>query len=629
MMMVLAMLVAQAATETYGLTTFEVPEGKRIEGKGNVQFADAGATTFCQTVISGHFASLGDAAKDFEWEWTELVKKPYKLRGERQSGSSEWPGGWTLTLGIAPVSVEGVPDFASLLAVFTGHGVRVAVLINTNDDERKPKIDKFLNSIRLAKPPPPAAAADAKTPPSLKGRVWYRYSSQYSNWGYNPTPMEINKIGNEGHSRWQYRFEEDGSYTFKGEHYSMNRPKEYWFHEEKGTYERSGDTLRLAPKEARRILRDKEGKNQAEPADIDREPASYQVRFHFIAATGVWNLILSPDGGKETKRDGWWSPAPDFPKSYFYGDPPPTPAASGALPEGFAFSPPEGWIVEGAWHVFRKGEGGNDRSFRTAFIRFPPSIGAGNDMGAALRELWKQVVPAELAARHSSMVYRRYLGDGLHAQFIHGLGREKDRRSDSLYSLYLIDLGSRWQPMVVAQTYDDPDMNVGAIVERMASSSYGDTARFAETFLATLRCPSAKGRALVSKEALVGDYSYGFGTSLQWENIYTGATTMTAVSGGGTLDLKADGSYAFYYGGASGVVGAQTFGSEKHQGAWELQGDLLLLSATNGKARRYRVAGLTAFSDGVKVAVLLSQLDAPVNAVNCGDRSDWHSTKKK
>jgi hypothetical protein len=250
------------------------------------------------------------------------VAKPYTVKVERKSGTSEWPGGWTLTLGAAPVSVEGVPDFVSLLAVFTGHGVRVAVLMNYSDDSLKPRLDKFLDSVRLAKPAPPAPAAAAAAPPSLKGRVWYRYLSQYSNWGHHPTAAEISKIGNEGHSRWQYRFQEDGRYEFKGEYFSMNKPKEYWFHEEQGTYALSGETLRLVPKEARRILRDRDGKNQAEPVDIEREQAAYTLRFHYITATEVWNLILSPEGGNETRRDGPWSPAPDFPKSYFYGDPP-------------------------------------------------------------------------------------------------------------------------------------------------------------------------------------------------------------------------------------------------------------------------------------------------------------------
>jgi len=329
MTMLLAMLLAQATTETYGLATFEVPDGKRVERPGDVTFSSAGPKTFCQYLIAKQAASLGDAAKDFEWEWAALVAKPYTVKGERKSGVSEKADGWTLTLGIAPVAVEGVPDFASLLAVYSGHGVRVAILINTNDDALTPKIEKFLDSIKLAKPAPAAApapapaAADPAATPSLKGRVWYRYSSSYSNWGHNPTASEISKIGNGGHARWQYRFEEDGGYTFKGEHYSEIRPKEYWFHEEKGTWALSGDTLRVVPKEAHRILRDRDGKDQAEPVAIDREEAAYTLKFHFITATAVWNLLLSPEGGEVTRRDGHFSPALDFPKTYFYGAPPP------------------------------------------------------------------------------------------------------------------------------------------------------------------------------------------------------------------------------------------------------------------------------------------------------------------
>jgi len=76
------------------------------------------------------------------------------------------------------------------------------------------------------------------------------------------------------------------------------------------------------------------------------------------------------------------------------------------------------------------------------------------------------------------------------------------------------------------------------------------------------------------------------------------------------------------------VVGALQFASDSSQGTWDIQGDLLLLNATTGKDRKYRIAGLTSFSDGVKVAVLLSRLDAPVNAVTTGNKRDWFSTKK-
>lgn len=300
-----------------------------------------------------------------------------------------------------------------------------------------------------------------------------------------------------------------------------------------------------------------------------------------------------------------------------------------AAADGFTFTPPEGWVVDGAWHAFRKAENARTRNVRSALVRFPASIEAGRDMGLTLGTLWKQLVPAEMAGRHSTMVYRRYVGDGLPAQFIHGVGREKDRKSDSLYSLYLIDLGARWQPVVVAQIYDDPDNAFETSVEMAAGYSFGDTAAIAETFLATLRCPSAKGRTLVSKEALAGEYQYGSDAMLQWENIYTGATSMTITSGGGTLNLKPDGTFAYSFGGAAGVVGQLKFASDTDQGTWDVKGDLLVLSSTTGKERKYRVAGLTTFTDGVKVAVLLSRLDAAVNAVTGGTRSDWYSAKKK
>ncbi len=304
-------------------------------------------------------------------------------------------------------------------------------------------------------------------------------------------------------------------------------------------------------------------------------------------------------------------------------------AAAGAAPDGFTFTPPAGWVVEAGWHLFRKtGDLSGRPTYRTAALRFPPSIEAGSDFGAALRDLWKKFVPAELAGRHSSMVYRRYVGDGLYAQFIHGVGRVTDRKSDSVFTLLLLDLGARWQPVVVSQTYDDPDSKMTTSVEMAAGYSYGETADIAETFLATLRCPAAKGKALVSKEALAGSYSYGSGATLQWENIYTGATAMTVAAGGGDLNLKADGTFTYTFGGASGVVGALQFASDASQGTWDIKGDLLLLSATTGRDRRYRIAGLTSFSDGVKVAVLLSRLDAPVNAVTTGEKRDWFSTKK-
>lgn len=295
------------------------------------------------------------------------------------------------------------------------------------------------------------------------------------------------------------------------------------------------------------------------------------------------------------------------------------------LAEGFTFTPPAGWQAEGAWHFRRKEESG---AFVTAAVRFPPPVEAGKDIGATLRELWKTAVPPELAGRHTAMVYRRYVGDGLVAHFIYGYGREKNRVADSLFTLALVDLGATWQPVIVGQTYEDPTTNIESIVRMSGSFSFSQSAGYAEEFLATLRCPAGKGRPFITKEALVGSYGYGSGSNLQWENIYTGATTMTVVSYGGTLDLKADGTFEYTFSGASGEVGSLKFGSEKDKGTWTVENDVLV---TKGEVRerKYRIGGVTQFDDGTKVAVLLLRMDLVVNACTGGDSSDWYSTKRK
>jgi hypothetical protein len=71
-------------------------------------------------------------------------------------------------------------------------------------------------------------------------------------------------------------------------------------------------------------------------------------------------------------------------------------------------------------------------------------------------------------------------------------------------------------------------------------------------------------------------------------------------------------------------------------GKWSIQGDILHVvyetydqgDTYKAKDRKYRIAGLTTFSDGVKVAILMFHPDRPVNFATVNDRGDWYSTKK-
>jgi hypothetical protein len=320
----LAALILQATTQTHDLATFEPPPGKKGEIGSSLTWTDATATTFCQYVVSKSIPSLGDAAKDFDADWASMIAKPYTLKGERKSGSLPWPGGWTLTMGAAPATTEASKDFVALLAVFTGHGVRVAVQVNFNDEAYQPKVDAFINSFKLAKPAPPPpkrpAVDDPNAPPPLKGWPWRKVISQYSNWGYNPSLAELGKISNQGYSRWTYTFGEDGTYDFKSEFFSMSKHQEYWWHEETGTYTLEGETLKIAPKQSKRILRNKQGEVVGAPVDVPLEAAS--CRFHYFEGIREWTLVLTPAGGEQTKRDGTFGINALFPNSYFYSKPP-------------------------------------------------------------------------------------------------------------------------------------------------------------------------------------------------------------------------------------------------------------------------------------------------------------------
>jgi hypothetical protein len=102
---------------------------------------------------------------------------------------------------------------------------------------------------------------------------------------------------------------------------------------------------------------------------------------------------------------------------------------------------------------------------------------------------------------------------------------------------------------------------------------------------------------------------------------------MTAVSYGGTLDLKDDGSYDYRFQGASGVVGAMNIATENARGRWAVRDDRLVLTRSDGTASTYRIAGLTTLPSGVKAAVFMLRLDLPVNATTVTNGGDYFVTQ--
>jgi hypothetical protein len=314
----LALFTCAARAEVFDLVTFEPPPGVRQALPDVVGFSEFTPTTFITYAVYRSARSSGDPARDFQDEW-KLLMGPYRLTGDLKSVTTDWSGGWMLTMGTAPVWGEQQRDFVSVLGVFTGHGVKASVLINYNDDAYRPKVDRFFASLRLRAPSglqqdepvveAPGAqatkrAATGGASVSLTSQEWYR--SAASTWA------------TDGYLRYRYRFASDATYSFVKEWWSQYHHTDYWFIEESGRYRVDGGTLQLAPAKAVKILRDKAGNAKGKPEPMPLESATYRYRFdHLLKPT----LILTPVSGQPTDRDGKAFSFAGDGRSYYYEPP--------------------------------------------------------------------------------------------------------------------------------------------------------------------------------------------------------------------------------------------------------------------------------------------------------------------
>lgn len=126
-------------------------------------------------------------------------------------------------------------------------------------------------------------------------------------------------LGHQGSAKWYYRFAPDGRYTFTHEFWSLGRNNEFWTVEESGRYRQSAETIEVTPTQVRRLLRDHEGRPQGEPQALPPEPARYRYAFQYLSGMQRWYLVLMPESGRDTHRDGTRSALPDFGQAYRYG----------------------------------------------------------------------------------------------------------------------------------------------------------------------------------------------------------------------------------------------------------------------------------------------------------------------
>ena len=140
-------------TETFDIATFTLPkEFKKDSKTGVVNYTNVNATngSFCIIAMYASIASTGDAKKDFDKEWKELVATPYKVEINPQSETQTTAEGWKVTSAAVPVTVDGNKMYV-VLSVVSGFGKSLSIRTFLNDEAYSAQIDALFASMQLDK----------------------------------------------------------------------------------------------------------------------------------------------------------------------------------------------------------------------------------------------------------------------------------------------------------------------------------------------------------------------------------------------------------------------------------------------------------------------------------------------
>ena len=140
-------------TETFDIATYTAPKTwKKDANHGVVAYTNINAATgrFCVLVMHACSVSLGDAQKDFNMEWKNLVVTPHNAEANPKTDIQTGADGWKAVTAAAPIKIDSIDAYV-ILTVFSGFGKKFSVMTTLNDQSYINGIDSFLKDIKLNK----------------------------------------------------------------------------------------------------------------------------------------------------------------------------------------------------------------------------------------------------------------------------------------------------------------------------------------------------------------------------------------------------------------------------------------------------------------------------------------------
>ncbi len=354
LLVLLAAGVDRAEAQSYGLWQYRAPEGEMTQGQTMRAWQLVRKRSFCQTALYLAVEGSGDARADFTADWGEFGK----ARG--MAGTAPIPmlspaaEGWIRAEASREEHSIQVGRYTVRQVTYIGHGRRMSAVLTGNDDKFcGPRGEAFLASLEALRPadvpaktvPPvaptstasapapdaaeagPRPAADAFNPdraPGISDQTWYKTSASYSHWGSNFSLPEMTRLfSGQGYARKTWRFNNDGSYRFRLEVWSLTyKPRELTGLEETGRWRIEADKVTVEPQHAVVYVEDKETRKRLSEKPGKSSSTVYSGRMHWLSGMRQWYLVLAPVDGKPTEREGDFDTQPGFPNAYFYGPPP-------------------------------------------------------------------------------------------------------------------------------------------------------------------------------------------------------------------------------------------------------------------------------------------------------------------
>jgi hypothetical protein len=139
--------------EKFDIATYTLPKDFKKDAKpGVVNYINTNSAkgTFCVITLYASAASSGDAQKDFNNVWNELVVTPYKAEANPKTETQKTADGWEAVTGANAVKVDG-NDVYIILTVITGFGKTMSVRSSLNDLAYTAQIDALMETIELDK----------------------------------------------------------------------------------------------------------------------------------------------------------------------------------------------------------------------------------------------------------------------------------------------------------------------------------------------------------------------------------------------------------------------------------------------------------------------------------------------